>query len=336
MAQHTEITLHPIDFSQVPFDALMFVLGRRGMGKTLGYKSLLKYMARKSCYNIMVFCGNPNNITEWREILPASFVGAWDEVHAAKIMKDQGVAYDALCNEWVAQGGQVHEFVCPMADRLHIVLDDLGFGNDAYHSKVMDEIANNGRHKGVGVTALCQYYTQLPRTSRSMADLILMATTIDKVTVEAIYNMCLSMSMSLTTFKRILAQLTKAKGHLMVINNKADDMTDLSQRIYTRRNILKNMKFQCISPVMQAYHDEHYLSDISLQRVKLHTQQLMHFTTARASELKRLDAQQPMSPLEARIRAIQIPLFDETFTIHDAKSGMLTFNTTRDGNDGGL
>ncbi len=316
-----KVSLKPIDFKTISYDAFIGVLGRRGMGKTTGYKSLLKYMAQGSCPNFVVFCGSTHNIAEWKEVLPGSFVGLWDEHHLRHIIQEVSARFTELTEAWVAAGNLVHEFVLPFEERLHVILDDLGFDGKAYNNEIIDDLANNGRHKGIGLSMLCQYYTQLPRDTRSMLDYILLTTTIDEVTVKAIHNGFMSTAMSYDNFRKVLAYLTKHKGNLMVISNKANDMTDVSQRIYTRQNKLEKMKFTCVSPSMKAYHDAHWISDIAMQRIRLHNKLLVHASPEMEAQLQKLDQKEPQGAVEKRIRALKVPLFHSTFTVKDQRMG---------------
>jgi hypothetical protein len=248
------ITVPPIQWTKVVFDAAMMFLGSRGSGKTTNCKICMRDMIAVVERNI-VYCGNPDNLVEWGEILPASFVGLFDLNHLQMVLEWQKKMFYQVRKEWTDAGHQLRDFSCPMWLRLRITFEDVGFG-DVYKSKELHELLSNARHFGVGLNIIAQYYSQVPKGLRANMDYMVL--TALSTGIEEIYNNTLKDSLKFKAFCKTIRFFTKRKGDAVLFNLHSGS-SDLSTMISFRESLHQSPFYQ-ISPVQLAYHNQHAVS----------------------------------------------------------------------------
>lgn len=246
-----EVEIPPVNWLSVPFDATVTFLGSRGSGKTTNCKIAMRDMA-SNVYRNIVYCGNPDNLVEWGEILPDCFVGLFDVNHLRKVLLWQKERYFYVRKQWSQAGHQLKDFVCPHWLRLRIVFEDVGFG-DIYKSKELAELVFNARHFGVGLSMIAQYYSQLPKQLRSNQDYLALTTLSQGI--EEIYNRTLKSFFSFKNFMRILTFCIRKKGD-MVLFHLQGASSDLTSIISYRESVLQRPFLQ-ISPPQSDYYQEY-------------------------------------------------------------------------------
>ena len=215
-----EIQLNEVDFHTTHSCAAIAVIGKRRSGKTTAAIYLTS-----SCLSptrrYMVMCGNKDSRSEWSSILPPLCIFEKD--------------VSALIRLRTYQDGKVVEGQ-PMADKYQVtlIIDDCGADRAFMHSSIILDIFANGRHYGIRVIVLLQYFTQLHPQNRSQLDYAVVLfcnndNLMRKIHTEFVPQITFGM------FKSILSCATENRGALWLDNTMhVQQNIDISNMSYLK------------------------------------------------------------------------------------------------------
>ena len=213
------IDIDEADFSQIADYSTVAILGKRRSGKTTYASSIIQFLADR-CDKFCIYCGNKDNIAEWRRIVPPLYVHTKSIEHVRKVRDYQ----DQTCSIY----SNLKEPI-PIQHRLTIVLDDCGSDTKFMHSDVMKDILSNGRHYGMYIFILVQYLNQMHAVNRDQLDYLGVLHTTNSKNVDKIYNEYCS-ACDRSTFTSILKALTAHRGLCWIDNTQSSD--DIKQCIF--------------------------------------------------------------------------------------------------------
>ena len=242
-----------IDITEVNFDSIVScaaigLLGKRRTGKTTWAKYIIQSL-KSRCSRYIVLCGNRDNTSEWKEIIPALFIVTKCTAYLTKLRDYQ----DRKCSHYTTNGNEI-----PAKYILTIIFDDCGSDRSFMHSDIMKDILSNGRHYGMFILILAQYLNQMHCENRDQLDYLGILHTSNNRNVKKLHeeycNIC-----EIRTFKYILKALTTDKGLCWIDNT--NNPSSISQFVFFKQ-LPWPCKFLPVCPdYVDMYATRHFLSN---------------------------------------------------------------------------
>ena len=154
--------LQEANLSSIKDFSTILLVGMRGAGKTTYAKHIVGSF-RDRVDRFAVFCGNLDNVYEWQDV-----------VHEGCVM---GKDIDALKDLREYQNSKVPVYKklkkpVPKKYKVCVVVDDWASDKKMVNHKVLQDIFSNGRHYGMFLVIIIQYWNQLNRELRFQIDYI--------------------------------------------------------------------------------------------------------------------------------------------------------------------
>ena len=206
------VDINEANFQHIAEFSTIAILGKRRSGKTTWATSLVQFLNGK-CDKFVVHCGNKDNMTEWRKIVPAAYVHNKNIDHLKKIRNYQDTACSIYSNK---------QQTIPVVDRLTLVLDDCGSDTKFMHSDVMKDLLSNGRHYGLYILILVQYLNQMHAVNRDQLDYIGVLHTTNSRNIDKLFNEYCNVCDKMV-FTAVLKALTSNRGLCWIDNTTSSD-----------------------------------------------------------------------------------------------------------------
>ena len=201
------VDINEANFHQIAEFSTVALLGKRRSGKTTWATSLIQFLVGK-CDKFVVHCGNKDNMTEWRKVVPPAYVHTKNLEHLRKVRNHQ----DTVCSVYSNKQQTI-----PVLDRLTLILDDCGSDTKFMHSDVMKDLLSNGRHYGLYIIILVQYLNQMHAVNRDQLDYIGVLHTTNSRNIDKLFNEYCNVCDKLV-FAAILKALTCNRGLCWIDN----------------------------------------------------------------------------------------------------------------------
>jgi len=174
MQQSKNITIYRSDFTNLKKQCLYVVLGKKRSGKTTAGIFLTQFIQATGNKRFRVFCGNSDNIEEWKNVLYEEFVEQLNINSLLLIRERQDKKIKTARNQFVANGGNSSEFIVPTKYRLCIIFDDCASNSKFMKNEVVSELCSNHRHYGLDIMFIAQYFNQIVPSCRDQIDYYLL------------------------------------------------------------------------------------------------------------------------------------------------------------------
>jgi hypothetical protein len=201
------VDINEANFHQIAEFSTLAILGKRRSGKTTWATSLIQFLVGK-CEKFVVHCGNKDNMTEWRKVVPPGYVHIKNVAHLKKLRNHQ----DTTCSVYSEQQRTI-----PLEDRVTLILDDCGSDTKFMHSDVMKDLLSNGRHYGLYIIILVQYLNQMHAVNRDQLDYVGVLHTTNSRNIDKLFNEYCNVCDKLV-FAAILKALTCNRGLCWIDN----------------------------------------------------------------------------------------------------------------------
>lgn len=200
--------------------ALTLLLARRGMGKSTAAQWFVRHIAQW-VDRIMVMCGNKDTMMDYEDVLNPIWIHPKSIQKLRELIQYQEarVGYDRSMYKR-RNGGSSRGYVVPRHLRVALFIDDCGNDKTFMFSDEMDDLCANGRHYGIDMFVLCQYYTQFNSKNRTQVDYVGLSYNENAKQDKEIHAEYLSKACpNMKQFQRIYEACTTDVGHFCWINN---------------------------------------------------------------------------------------------------------------------
>lgn len=229
-------------------DRIVFLIGRRGSGKTTGVKHILRLHSDIDI--ALVICGTPESSEQYKSIFPDTFIYApYDESQLVAAIK--------------LQQTRIFEYKIGKRKKkpyMLILTDDCLFGKP-FKGKFIRNIFQNGRHWNLLFMNTMQYVIDLTPDLRGQIDYAFLYKTNNPQEREKLFNVFGGPFPSKEAFIQIHKQCTENFG-CMVIDNTATTGKLEDAVFWFRPPQIDG--FRVGSKAMWKYHEKHYDSNKAL------------------------------------------------------------------------
>ena len=277
--QEIDLRRHRLD-NMAPC-AIYGVLGKRGTGKSVTAQYITSQLSDEGVPRFSVFCGNKDNMHDWARIVPPLYVHDKNISIIENIVKDQNSRVSDIRGPFEEQQRRLihenphhkfREFKVPMDLRMCIILDDVGSDKNFMNHKVIKDLCSNGRHYGIDLILILQYYTQLAPENRLQLDYPLIMKTFNEKAVANVHTEYVTTSCcSFKLFKCVLSSCTSQLGWCLLIDNKKCE-TELTKRVFCVKVPYPARRTYVGSEEYIEYSRQHYLSELRQKQHKKHQQ----------------------------------------------------------------
>ncbi len=200
--------------------AIVTLFGRRGSGKSTAGKYYARILAR-DIDRFLIMCGNKDTAGDWDNVVDPMFIHQMDRNKLKELITYQDEEVSRLREAYKrVNGGSSDGFVIPRENRVAVIIDDCGYESSFMNSLEMMDITANGRHYGMDVVIMCQYFNQLNPKNRTQIDYLGLMFTDNNKQDKKVYEEYLSKTCeSLKDFQRIFEVCTQKKGQMCWIDN---------------------------------------------------------------------------------------------------------------------
>ena len=224
------------------------VVARRNSGKTSWIKNVLARMSQK--IDLLVVVGGSRGACESLGIHTNEFfvMEGWQENKVSQMLKSQQLRI--LKKDWVPT--------------MLFVFDDLAFSSEFTHSKVLRELAFNGRHANCGVILSSQRLRSIPPNLRANFTSLTLFQTVDKEEVEAYFH--LVSGLNRPHFVGMLKLATENYGALTVLLDTGVGMESMRVSRFAYR---PHLEFLCLSERIQRACEKQLKGSSDFRREKI-------------------------------------------------------------------
>lgn len=227
-------------------DRIIFLVGKRGSGKTTGVFEIL-YQHRDTQMAV-VMCGTEESAEQYKDYFPDSFIyGKYSENVLKKVIE--------------VQKKRLFEYKMGKRSKvpyLTILLDDCMF-EKPLNSKFMRNVFMNGRHWKILLMITCQYVIDVPAALRGQIDYAMLFKCNNPQERDKLLT-CFGNPFPKkdkgVAFNQILDSCTRNFG-CMVIDNTVGDAMKLEDSVFYFRPKLRE-KFRVGSSGMWRFHNKYY------------------------------------------------------------------------------
>jgi len=256
MGDYRRVTILSASFKRLEPCACIAIFGRRRTGKSHWAMYIALWLSR-DIDRWVCFCGNRDNRIEWEKVLHPLYILGKDKERLKTIRDYQDKRVSRKRKKWIAAGNKYEDFVVPQHLRLGLVIDDCGSDRSFMHSNVLLDIATNGRHYGIDLVILCQYFHQLPTAVRDQLDYIGLLKTNNQKNIDKIFHAYVSEAIcDKRTWSFLLSASTTKKGRMCWIDNQGDT---LKNRIFHAKMEWPVKWRSILSDYVMRFGREHYL-----------------------------------------------------------------------------
>lgn len=242
MSSEIKYHLQRFNIDTLKKDRIVFLIGRRGSGKTTGVKYVLK---RHSDIDMgIIICGTIESSKQYKDIFPDSFI------FSPYNQKD-------LENAIRIQKVRLHEYETGIRKKVPymvILTDDCLFGKP-FKGKFIRNIFQNGRHWKLLFINTCQYAVDITTDLRGQIDYLFLYKVNSPQEREKLFNIFGGMFPDKKTFCKIHEQCTKDYGCMVIDNTQPDPSLEKSV-FWFRPPMLNNIRIGSRS--MWKYHEKYY------------------------------------------------------------------------------
>ena len=214
----------------------MSVIGKRRSKKTTWAKRIA--MEQQENYSrTMVMVGNKDCGVEWRQVVKKIFIVDKSTAQLQRIRDYQ----DKKCYKYTDRNKPI-----PLKYKMQIFIDDCGADKKFMNSSIIKDLLSNGRHYGISLIILVQYFNQLPSENRGNMDYICMRYTTNDNHIKKVVEEYLG-NMSLRTFKCVLHDLTFVSKNGLLVIDLSDTDEDESKDTIKCKNAIWPIEWEQIS-----------------------------------------------------------------------------------------
>jgi hypothetical protein len=265
-ADPSKMKVPELDLAQIPVDTIIYLIGRRGSGKSVLLRELMWYMRRKIDIGIGM---NPSEHAShtMRDIChPACVFTEYDGVRVGDIVEMQRQMKEAEDTD-----GKPH------ARRVALLLDDCMADKSIMSSKEIKVIHKLGRHYDMTLVNCMQYAKDAPPQCSGQADFVFMWNEPAPENIKMLYSRyCGGLFHSENEFIQVFKQITRsneteAKHDCLVfdMNRKLASSSDGGGGVYFYRSRLDIPKYVLGSPRMALLMD-YYMRKVPLRSTTIH------------------------------------------------------------------
>ena len=249
--EHTEkedhVSLEEYDFQRIHPCSAIAIIGKRRSGKSnAGIYLVTTCLPRTRRY--MAICGNKESRAEWSRVFPVQCVFEKD-VRALERLREY--------QDKKAEGGPIDPKYW-----VTVVLDDCGFDKTFMYAPVLVDVLANGRHYGIRILILVQYFVQLHPQNRSQLDYAAVLFCNNDTLTKRIHTEFVP-QIPFQAFKTVLSVATEDRGALWLDNTthvqQGTDISNMSllriplmqptpMNLQTLRAVATRRKFTCRRP----------------------------------------------------------------------------------------
>jgi len=244
MVQQRQARIRENPLTDIVACATIGFFGMRRSGKSTAAIALLQKLHDAGVRRFVVFCGNKENMLEWGRAVQPLFVHGRDTEAFERIVawQDEHVGADRELFE-MKQRRLLNDdpdyipetYKVPPHLVVGVVMDDTGFDQSFMNSKVIKDACSNGRHYGMYMILLMQYYSQLHKQNRNQLEYVMMMKQFSADNIEKIYKEYVTRTCcDLRTFECILAACTDKMGKYLMIDNARGGMSMEKKIFYVK------------------------------------------------------------------------------------------------------
>ena len=230
--------LYEADFSSLASNCSICLVGKRRAGKTSWARYICQHLKLK-CPRFIVICGAKDTGNEWAINLHPLFI--MDKHDLSTLLEIRNYQ-----NSKVPDNGQK----IPDRYKLCLIIDDMGHDARFLKNGIMKDILTNGRHYGISIIILCQYFNQLPADSRAQIDYLgMLRTNNDDHLKKVAKEYCGGAEYK--NFKHVAFEITSNHGLCWIDNTNQDTIPNpnsvgihIPNMTYKRMNILDPIMFE--------------------------------------------------------------------------------------------
>jgi len=207
------VHLGEYDFATIQPCSAIAIVGKRRSGKSnTGIFLVSSCLPRTRRY--MAICGNKESKAEWSRVFPVACVFEKDTGPLEKLKSYQ---------DKKAETGPIDPKYW-----VTVVLDDCGYDKSFMYAPVLVDILANGRHYGIRILILIQYFVQLHPQNRSQLDYAAVLFCNNDNLTKRIHTE-FAPQIPFQAFKTVLSVATEARGALWLDNTAhVQQGTDIS------------------------------------------------------------------------------------------------------------
>lgn len=228
---------------------LILISGARGSGKTILMKDLLYHYHRAGFPRCVVFSQTESASGFFGSVIPGI------NVYSPTRIEDVQRVYDAQKELFTRR--ELGQLRSDIDLRLVFVLDDLAFDEKMMNSKLLKEIAMNGRHYKITLMLSVQYLLSLKPSLRSNVDQFFVFADTSRKNRERIYETFCGFIDNFADFNKLFTSTTK--DYMAMVVNCRDRTGVLTETVsFHKANPMLSFRFG--SPAAWAYSEKHFLS----------------------------------------------------------------------------
>lgn len=218
--KNTNVHLQWAKLDLIKPQAIVTLFGRRGSGKSTAGKYYARLLARH-IDRFLIMCGNKDTAGDWDNVVDPMFIHLMNREKLAELIKFQDNEVSALREAYKrAHEGSSEGFVIPRKNRVAVIIDDCGYESTFMNCIEMMDITANGRHYGMDVVIMCQYFNQLNPKNRNQIDYLGLMFTDNEKQDKKVYEEYLSKTCkTLKDFQAVFEVCTQKKGQMCWIDN---------------------------------------------------------------------------------------------------------------------
>jgi hypothetical protein len=207
------VSLEEYDFRRIHPCSAIAIIGKRRSGKSnAGIYLVTSCLPRTRRY--MAMCGNKESKAEWSRVFPVQCVFEKD-IRALERLREY--------QDKKAEGGPIDSKYW-----VTVVLDDCGFDRTFMYAPVLVDVLANGRHYGIRILILVQYFVQLHPQNRSQLDYAAVLFCNNDTLTKRIHTEFVP-QIPFQAFKTVLSVATENRGALWLDNTThVQQGTDIS------------------------------------------------------------------------------------------------------------
>ena len=218
-ARHRRFKLESAQIGKIKEQAIITLFGKRRTGKSTAAMYIVSILARK-IDRFIVISGNKDTAADWEELVPSVFIHGKSTEPLQRVINFQEERLSVLRARHKKRYGKSKKFKVPRDMRVCVVIDDCGDDFSFMNSPVMMDITANGRHYGMDLIILCQYFNQLGTKNRNQIDYVGHLYTDNMKSTKKVYEEFVGKTCnSYREFECIFSSCTKQIGQLCWIDN---------------------------------------------------------------------------------------------------------------------